>query len=164
MFTSLHHKTYLMNVLINTLCAMQSRSWFGAVIRVSWKFYGQDIFHQFCLSRLYICGIRAIPGKLEPCVFWVSGLNSWLLMKHDWSRTIKQYMKLLYNMLPSRNKLREINTFNFFSMRRNIYHNPCFCVSGRNIQTYNWLNLKLPIRDMRFSSDVVALLLHKNIY
>ena len=30
-----------------------------------------------------------IPGKFEPFVFWVSGLNLWLLKKYDWSRNIE---------------------------------------------------------------------------
>ena len=30
-----------------------------------------------------------IPGRLEPFAFWVSGLNSWSPMKHDWPRDHK---------------------------------------------------------------------------
>ena len=80
--------------------------------------------------------LKVSQENMSHSCFWVSWYNSWLLMKHDRSQTINYHMKLLCNMLPSRNKLQEINTFDY-SMRPNIYHNRCF-LCGRDIQLYTW--------------------------
>ena len=78
---------------------------------------------QFKPTRYYWL---VIPGELEPFTFSV------LLMKHDWSRTIKYYMELLCNMSSTRNTLHKINICKPFYKSHYISQSLFLCVRQRH--------------------------------